>query len=99
MARFDVYALSERTHYVLDVQADYFDHLNTRLVVPLLLAEDAPEPARRLNPRFRIDSRNVIMVTQFMAAIPRAELKQQIANFSQHHDEIVGAIDFLMQGF
>jgi toxin CcdB len=85
--------------YVLDIQANFLGQLDTRLVVPLLLAKDAPQPAVRLNPRFHIDGENVVMMTQFMASVPRGALGAVTGNLSDHHDEIVSAVDFLMQGF
>ena len=54
MARFDVHAYPSGDGYLLDVQADLLDHLNTRVVVPLLAKATAPKPASRLNPVFEI---------------------------------------------
>lgn len=68
MARFDVYASPSGSGYVLDVQADVLEGLNTRIVVPLLPVSQAPVPAKRLNPVFEIGSEPHVMVTQFMAA-------------------------------
>jgi CcdB protein len=36
--------------------------------------------------------------TQFMAAIPTSELKHEIGNLADRRDEIVNAIDLLLQG-
>ena len=47
MARFDVYARPAGAGYVLDVQADILNGLNTRIVVPLLPLSEAPIPAKR----------------------------------------------------
>lgn len=99
MARFDVYRWNDRGSYLLDIQTDLLDRLNTRVVVPLLPREEAPQPAKRLNPCFTIDDSEVVMVTQFMAAVPRTALNAHVANLAGYHDEIVSAVDFLMQGF
>jgi toxin CcdB len=99
MARFDVYRMAGVQGYVLDIQASFLGQLNTRLVVPLLLANEAPQPAARLNPHFQINDDDVVMMTQFMAAVPRAALGSLAGNLSDHHNEIVSAVDFLMQGF
>lgn len=45
MARFDIYENPACPGYLLDVQADLLDGLNTRMVVPLLPMEAAPRPA------------------------------------------------------
>lgn len=50
MARFDVYRNPEGDGYLVDLQADLLDHLNTRIVAPLLPVDRAPKPAATLNP-------------------------------------------------
>ncbi len=55
MARFDVYPYQGGQGLLLDVQADLLEHLNTRVVVPLLPMDLTPKPARRLNPVFEIN--------------------------------------------
>ncbi|MFO7813794.1 MAG: CcdB family protein [Pelovirga sp.] len=99
MARFDVFNNSHAEGCLLDVQADLLSHLNTRIVVPLLPRESAPLPAGTLNPVFCIGENSLVMVTQFMAAVPLSILKSPVANLQQHRDEVVAAVDFVMQGF
>lgn len=100
MARFTVYpALEPEGSFLLDVQADVMRHLNTRLVVPLMPLSKAPTPATRLNPLFTIDGKQYSMVTQYMASIPANELKRAALSLSDRRDEIVAAIDLLLQGF
>ena len=41
----------------------------------------------------------VIMATQFLAAVPSSILETPAGTLSDHHDDIVAAVDFLMQGF
>ena len=96
MARFDVYANANVPGYLLDVQADLLKGLNTRVVVPLELA---PKPAAQLNPSFDVQGITVSMVTQFMAAVPQAELKQLVACLDPERDAILAAVDFLHQGW
>jgi len=99
MARFDVYRNPEGNGYLLDVQADLLSHLNSRIVVPLLPASSAPKPAATLNPCFEIAGDSVVMATQFMAAVPTGILRNPITNLQMRRDDVVAAIDFLMQGF
>jgi toxin CcdB len=99
MARFDVYPNPSGSGYLLDVQASLLDHLNTRVVVPLLPAAAAPAPAATLNPAFRIAESEVLMLTQFMAAVPTKILRQPVLNLDARRDEIVAAMDLLFQGF
>lgn len=98
MARFDVYAGPDGAGYLLDVQADLLDRLNSRVVVPLMPASAAPSPAKRLNPVFNIQSEPHVMVTQFLSAVPTAILKSAVTNLVQHDTEITGALDMLTTG-
>lgn len=99
MARFDVFKNPDGAGCLLDIQADLLSHLNTRVVVPLLPLSRAPQPARTLNPGFEISGETLVMVTQFMAAIPANLLRTPVASLGARRDEIVAAIDLLMQGF
>lgn len=100
MARFDVYARPDgAAGYVLDVQADMLSGLNTRIVVPLLRVVDAPIPAKRLNPVFEIGTEPHVMVTQFMAAIPRALLRNPVTTLDDRDSEIMAALDMVLVGF
>lgn len=98
MARFGLYRNPEGEGYLLDVQADLLDQLNTRVVVPLLPATTAPTPAANLNPVFRIADQPVVMVTQFLAAVPASLLKHPVGDLRQHRYEITSALDVLFQG-
>jgi toxin CcdB len=96
MARFDVYEAANS--YVLDCQADAFSHLDTRLVVPLVPASEAPR-AGRLNPVFSIAGERHVMATQLAAAIPARQLRQPLASLAHEHDAIIGAFDMLLTGY
>ena len=99
MARFDVHTQRGASGRLLDVQADLISGLNTRLVVPLLPVDVAPASAERLNPVFDLLGERVSMLTQFMAAVPLAELGAPIASLDQQSDVIFAAIDFVHHGW
>lgn len=99
MARFHVYPNPDGAGYLLDVQADLLDNLNTRVVVPLLPLDAAPSPANTLNPVFTIEGNAVVMVSQFLAAIPAQILKVPVASLAGSRTEITVALDLLFQGF
>jgi toxin CcdB len=99
MARFDVYRNPDGAGCLLDIQADLLSHLNTRVVVPLLPLSYAPKPARTLNPCFDIAGETLVMATQFMAAVPVNILHAPLTSLGARRDELVAAIDLLMQGF
>ena len=99
MARFSVYRNPGADGYLLDVQANILAHLNTRVVVPLLPLSVAPTPAKGLNPVFIVAGEQMVMVTQFMAAVPTSLLKLPESSLEFSRNEITAALDLLFQGF
>ena len=99
MARFDISLGIGSADLLLDCQSDLLRELNTRFVVPLQLPENAPQPARRLNPVFEIDGRNYVMVTQFAAAIAQRECGRVMASLAGEHTVIMNALDMLIIGY
>ncbi len=99
MGRFDVYANRGAEGFLLDVQTDLIQKLNTRVVVPLMPLDRAPTPADRLNPLFEINGVKVLMLTQFMAAVPTTALTTFMTSLGRESDAVLSAIDFLHQGW
>lgn len=99
MAKYDVHEYRSGDGYLLDVQAELLDHLNTRVVVPLLPKLQAPQPAARLNPVFEIEGTSFVLATQFLAAIPKGELGPIVANLEPDFAIITSALDMVFQGF
>ena len=98
MARFDVHPGAKRLGFLLDCQADLLDHLETRVVVPLLPAAGLPR-ATRLNPVFEIEGEKVVMSTQLIFAIPVRHLQPRIMSLSGEHVAILNALDMLITGY
>jgi toxin CcdB len=99
MARYDLYAAPDGTGWRLDVQADLLDHLNTRVVVPVLPVTAAPRPAARLNPIVTVDGVDCVLVTQFIAAIPLDALGGRVGSLADQSEAIMAALDMLFVGF
>lgn len=99
MARFEFFKNTAGAGYLLDVQSDLLSGLNTRVVVPLLPKTSAPVPAQRLNPVFSIEGQDVIMATQYLAAVPEHELRLKSGSLATYQDEISEALDMLFLGF
>jgi toxin CcdB len=99
MPKFAVFSNPSGDGYLLDVQTDLLSDLNTRVVVPLLPTSSAPKPATRLNPIFELEDQPVVMVTQFMAAVPTGILKISVGKLDEEFERITVAIDMLFQGF
>ncbi len=102
MARFDVHQFaSKATPLVLDVQADLFDDLASRVVVPLVpISLARSEILPRLKPILKIDDAAYVMMTTDIAALPTHRLGKRLTNIeTDHRDDITAALDFLFQGF
>ncbi|GHU35819.1 plasmid maintenance protein CcdB [Betaproteobacteria bacterium] len=106
MARYDVFpnpGASERvTPYLLDVQSDLLDALDSRMVIPLRRARDFPAFAKRperLLPAMKIGNEVFMLETPKMAAVPARVLKAPFASLAAERERITAALDFLFQGF
>jgi toxin CcdB len=105
MARFDVYpnlgAHGTTTPYLLDVQSDLLDGLDSRMVIPLRsLAHFAKvKLPTRLTPLLKINGTDYLLETPKMAAVPNRILKNSTASLTEQQDQITGALDFLFQGY
>jgi toxin CcdB len=103
MAQFDVYlnpnaATRKSIPYLLDVQADLLDTLATRVVVPLILAEEMGLAAKHLNPQFKIKGVAVVMSTAELAGVPNRSLGDKVTTLKSKRDEIIAALDILFTG-
>lgn len=103
MAQFDVYlnpnaATREAIPYLLDVQADLLDTLTTRVIVPLVLADEMGLAAKHLNPKFKIKNTVVVMSTAELAGIPIRSLGEKASTLKTKRDEIIAALDILFTG-
>ena len=85
--------------YLLEVQSDLLESVNTRVVVPLALLSNRGQPARYLNPRFEIDGVQVVMVTEQIAGVPKRALGKKVVSLQVRRDQIMDALDFLFSGF
>jgi toxin CcdB len=105
MARFDVYpnpgAHASTTPYLLDVQSDLLDSLDSRVVIPLCsLDQFAPvKLPTRLTPVLNILGNEYVLETPKMGAVPRRILKGCVASLERDQAQITGALDFLFQGY
>ena len=104
MSRYDVYAnpeSSERKHtpYLLDVQNDYIDTLNTRAVVPLWREAAFGPRARNLNPVFTVGADSVVLDTAALAAVAGSELRKTVASLREARSVIQEALDTLFGAF
>jgi toxin CcdB len=100
VARFDVYrhpdsALRKATPYLLDIQNDYINGMETRVVLPIRSARMLPLRMRDLNPLLDIGDEEVVLDAAAIAAFPAAELRSPVTNLRAQAGLIVNALDTL----
>lgn len=103
MAQFDVYlnpntGTRDAIPFLLDVQADLLDMLATRIVVPLVAAEEMGLAAKHLNPQFKIKGATVVMSTAELAGISNRSLGDKVVSLKNKRDEIIAALGLLFTG-
>ena len=84
--------------YLLDVQADMLNSLETRIMVPLVRIAEFGRRAGRLHPMFTIRGEEFVMATHLLAAIRFIGLGQVVESLASHRTEIIGALDVLLVG-
>ena len=104
MARYDVYAnpsVGERkqTPYLLDVQNDYIDSLDTRVVVPLRRAKAFGARPRDLNPSITVGKDELVLDTALLGAVPMSELRTLVGRISLERADVRNALDTLFGSY
>lgn len=100
MARFDLHRNRlDETSLLLDVQADFLSHLDTRLVIPTLTLTRIGKPIPRLHLPIEHKGKTLYLATNTMAAVSCHQLGPVAGNMADRSHEIIAAIDFLLQGF
>ncbi|NQU65854.1 MAG: CcdB family protein [SAR324 cluster bacterium] len=105
MPQFTVYEnindLSQKIYpYLLDVQNDLLEGLNTRVVIPMCLPSTIGKKAiNNLSPQLEIQGNIYTLLTPQLAGIPISELGPAVCNLSESRFEIIKALDFLFTGF
>lgn len=105
MARFDVHANpgshATTTPYLLDVQSDLLDGLDTRMVIPLRSLKAFPKVklSNRLTPVLTVQGEEFLLETPKMAAVPHRVLKKPVISLASEQAQITAAVDFLFQGY
>lgn len=74
--------------------------MDTLVAAPLVPASVASREAMpRLKPLLSVAGTDYQLITTDLAAVPKAELVECVANLEDQRQDIIDAIDFLIQGF
>ncbi len=105
MPQFTVYEnINEQTKdtypYLLDVQNDLLEGLNTRVVIPMCSSSTIGKKSiSNLSPQFEIQGALYTLLTPQLAGIAMSDLGPAVHNLSDYGFEIIKAVDFLFTGF
>jgi toxin CcdB len=81
--------------FLLDIQNDLLNDLETRVVVPLHKASALKGKAlKTLTPILEIEGESFVLLMPQLAGIPKNELGTPVAQVQQHRAEIIAALDF-----
>jgi len=105
MAQFAVHinlnpATKDHYPFLLDIQNQLLDSLDTRLVIPLVLfTKYESKPIKELMPIVTIHTKKYLVLTPLQAGIHRKLLGSIVADVSSKRQEIISSLDFLITGF
>lgn len=99
MARFDLYRIRTGGQLVVNLQSDLIDHIDTRLVAPLMPLGTVTMKVGRLNPLIRNELGEFVLMTHLATAVKLRELDQLPAGHIVDEDVVSAAIDMLLFGF
>ncbi|MCU7800282.1 MAG: CcdB family protein [gamma proteobacterium symbiont of Lucinoma myriamae] len=87
----------KHTLNLVDVQNDFFDELNSRIVIPLSPHNILNQTnAKKLCPIITVNDEQYVLLTHQMTSMPKTMLKKKVTSLESLRYEILGAIDFLM---
>jgi toxin CcdB len=86
--------------YLLDVQNDLLEGLDTRMVIPLIRESSfRGSGITTLTPKVYINGESLLLLTPQMAGVSRQLLTEEAGDLSDFRYEILAAINLLIEGF
>jgi len=104
MAQFTVYKnknpkTKNAYPYLLDVQVNLLDGLQTRVVAPLAKSTVLQKKAmQHITPLITFDGEKYLLLIPQLSGIAKTDLGARVGELSRYRDEIVAALDFLFLG-
>ena len=86
--------------FVVDVQSDLLEQLQTRVVIPLTrTAGLAKKPLGHLTPALTFDGETYVLMTPQLAGVARSDLGAPAGSLAAERAAILAAMDFLLTGY
>ncbi len=103
MKQFDLYENvdpdSRETYpYFVDVQTDLLDDLNSRVVIPIAVVQDAKSFPENLCPVVEIRNKEYALLTHQITTVSASFLAHKKGSLLLNRSDIISALDFLLTG-
>lgn len=103
MKQFDLYENvdpdSRATYpYFVDVQTDLLDDLNSRVVIPIAVVQDAKSFPNNICPIVEIRNKKYALLTHQISTVSASFLAHKKGTLLLNRSEIISALDFLLTG-
>ena len=86
--------------YLVDVQSNLLEELQTCIVIPLSKAPPLTKrPVSHLMPILRFEGEGYVLMTPQLAGMARSDLGSATGSLADRRDVIFAALDFLLTGF
>ena len=89
---------SDQVPYLLLLQADLFDELETRVVAPLIPADRYGPRLDWLNPTVRVGKIEYVVSMAELAGVPAFIIGDPVDSAESKRHEVISALDFLITG-
>jgi toxin CcdB len=84
--------------FVAILQSDLAETGRDRVVAPLAPRAAMPTLAGRLIPIVMVENQDYALLVPSLTALPVTDLRQVVANLTNHRERIVAALDYLFIG-
>ena len=85
--------------FLVDVQSNLLDELQTRAVIPLSKAPElAKKPISMLSPLIEVQGHKYVLLTPQLAGISLSDLGAEVTNIAEYRDAVLAALDCLITG-
>jgi len=103
MAQFDVYrnetGYGPSVPFLIDVQANFFSDIASRIVLPLQRMADVRRPLKHLNPIIELNGEQLVVMTQDLFNTPITGLGEKVGSLDSQRDQLIRTIDYIILGF
>jgi len=84
--------------YLIALQHDLLNDLDTVVVAPLFREGEGPRPLRSLNPIVEFSGERLVVSTQELAGVSRRHLGGIVGTLEAERDALIHALDLLFTG-